>query len=124
MAPAAISFWLERALLTRSFPGPAHLWGLPHADRSIAQPDRPYLGRILVRRHLEPPRSDRADHLPALPAPARRPADPRGEQSRPARAADRAPHLPRGQGRDRPPIRRPALVSLQEPVDDQEARPG
>ena len=57
-----------------------------HAHRRTSQPDRPHLERLLVRRHLQPAGGDRADHLPAVPAPPRRPAHPGGEQGRPARS--------------------------------------
>ena len=70
------------------------LKGNPHDHRRHQESDRPHLGRLLVRRHLQSARSDRADHLPALPAPARRPAHARGEQGRPAQAADGASDLP------------------------------
>ena len=90
-----------------------HLQGALNDHRRNQEPNRPHLGRLLVRRHLESAGGDRADHLPALHPPARRPAHAGGEQGQPAQEADGAADLPGRQGRQGPRLRGLALVALQ-----------
>lgn len=54
----------------------ASVGGAAHLDhRGAQEQDRHHLKRVLVRRHCEPPRCDRADHLPSVYPSPRRPPD-------------------------------------------------
>ena len=80
-----------------------------------SQPNRPHLGHHVVRRHLQPARGHRTDHLPAVHQAPRRTPDAQGEQGRPARQADEEPHLSQGKDAEGTALRRSPLVALQAP---------
>ena len=55
----------------------------PPCSQATPQPGRRHLEWLLIRRHRQPDRGDRAHCLTAVPAPARRPAHPGREQGYP-----------------------------------------
>lgn len=71
------------------------------------------MGHFLVRRDSQPPRSYRTNYLPAVFTEAGRPPHPGRKQISPAQTPDGTPDFPRRRGRQRPPLRGPALVPFQ-----------